>query len=62
MAEQEFRYNLNTSIQITGTETKKNNVRDALLALLQDAVDNGQIDRATWSVTQNTIPEGGVIG
>jgi hypothetical protein len=61
MSTPEFRYNLNVSIQITGTEAKKDTVRDAVLAILNTAHASGNIDEATWSISQNTVPEGGVI-
>ncbi len=61
MSEPINRYNLNVSIQITGTESKKNAVRDEVLAILNDAKDAGNIDQASWSISQNTVPEGGVI-
>jgi len=61
MSTPEFRWNLNVSIQITGTEARKNTVRDAILAQLNAAKAAGNIDQATWSVSQNTVPEGGVI-
>lgn len=61
MSEPINRYNISLNIQITGTDTKKNNVRDALLDILQTAKDNDNIDQASWSVSQNVVPEGGVI-
>lgn len=61
MSTPEFRWNLDVNIQITGTETKKNTVRDAILAQLNTALGAGNIDQASWSVSQNTVPEGGVI-
>jgi len=61
MSTPEFRWNLDVNIQITGTETMKNTVRDAILAQLNTALGAGNIDQASWSVSQNTVPEGGVI-
>lgn len=61
MSEQEFSYTMNVTIKITGTSTKKDAVRDAILTKLQEALNAGNIDEASWSVTQTLIPEGGVI-
>jgi len=61
MAEQTFRYTMNVSIKITGTETKKDTVRDAIITQLQNALNAGNIDEATWSIGQTMVPEGGTI-
>lgn len=61
MAEQTFRYTMNVTIKITGTEAKKDTVRDSVVAILQNARDAGNIDEAAWSVSQTLIPEGGVV-
>jgi hypothetical protein len=61
MSNPEYAFNMNISIQITGTVAKKNTVRDAVLAQLNAAKTAGNIDQATWSISQNTVPEGAVI-
>ena len=61
LADQIFRYDMNVKIQITGTETKKNTIRDAILNQLQLAKDAGNIDKANWNINQSTVPEGGSI-
>lgn len=61
MSAQEFRFTMDISIRITGTETKKDAVRDAVLLILQNNVTAGNIDEAIWSIRQTTVPEGGVV-
>ena len=61
MSTPEYRYTMNVTIKITGTETKKDNVRNAIISQLETALATGNIDEATWSVSQTLVPEGGVI-
>ena len=61
MSEPTYAFQMNISINIHGTTTKKNTVRDAILAQLNAAKTAGNIEDATWSISQNLVPEGAVI-
>ena len=58
---QEFFYVMDVRIEITGTEAKKDIVRDAIIAKLLEALAAGNIQKANWSINQNLVPEGGEI-
>jgi len=61
VSQSDFRWNIRIDIQITGTEIKKDAIKNAILTQLVDAFNAGNIDKAEWSVTQNAVPESGVI-
>ena len=61
MSDPVYRFQMNVNITITDTEAQKDIIKDAVLQKLQDAFDAGQIDQASWTMSQNTVPEGGVI-
>jgi hypothetical protein len=48
-------------IEIGTSETKKNGVRDAVIAELQAAKTAGNIDYATWQIQETPIIEAGKI-
>jgi hypothetical protein len=52
---------MNVSIKITGTVDRKDAVKNVIIAQLNAAKAAGNIEEATWSVSQNMVPEGGVI-
>lgn len=61
MSEPTYAFNMNVSIKMIGSVAKKDAVRNAIITQLNAAKTAGNIEEATWSISQNTVPEGGVI-
>jgi hypothetical protein len=60
-ATQDFLYTMDIKVLIKGTVTKKNTVRDAIVAQLNTAKTAGNIESADWTLTGEVAPEGGKI-
>jgi len=59
--EQQFKYTLIVTIVVKGTPTKKNSVRDGIIAMLQSAKTAGNIESGTWEMKGEVAPEGGAV-
>lgn len=59
--EQQFKYTFNVVIVVKGTPTKKNSVRDGIIAMLQTAKTAGNIESGTWEIKGEVAPEGGTV-
>ena len=56
-----YSYTITVRIEVGTSESKKDAVRDALLAILQTAKSNGNIEGAYWNVQETPIVESGKI-